>query len=189
MEFLWVQWFSQVPGHNFSMKAAQLPKVGFVPEADDLAFGFLDLTLVVCGCHLLPSFSEGQTRELLSAQLPGEISDWLAYYVNMYVFSCYHSSSNLSEILNGFVDCDMFMHYIGGGVGHQDFIEAPRCDKEADGMDTGADNQEVGSDREGTSSDSESDDSNSADSNSDGEDIDPDDEDMGLDIENDYGDF
>ena len=70
------------------MKAAQLPKVGFVPESDDLAFGFLDPSLVVCGCHLVLSFSEGQTKELLSSQLtaaclPGEVSGWLAYYVNM----------------------------------------------------------------------------------------------------------
>ena len=87
IEFLWVQWFGQVPGHNFSMKAAQLPKVGFIPESDDLAFRFLDPSLVVHGCHLVLSFSEGQTKELLSSQLtaarlPGEVSDWLAYYVN-----------------------------------------------------------------------------------------------------------
>ena len=70
------------------MKAAQLPKVGFVPEEDDMAFGFLDPSLVVRGCHLVPSFSEGQTNRLLSAevtaaQLPGNVLDWLAYYVNM----------------------------------------------------------------------------------------------------------
>ena len=58
MEFLWVCWFGHVPGHHFSMKAAQLPKVGFVPE-DDQAFGFLDPSLVVWGCHLIPSFCEG----------------------------------------------------------------------------------------------------------------------------------
>ena len=85
----------------------------------------------------------------------------------------------------------MFMHYVGGGVGHQDFIEVLRCNEEVDDMDTGADNQEVG-DREGTSSDSESDDGESSNSNIDSEDIeewDPDDEDMGLDIDNDYGDL
>ena len=70
------------------MKAVQLPKVGFIPESDDLAFGFLDPSLVVCGCHLVPSFSEGQTKDLLSsplmaACLPGKVSDWLAYYINM----------------------------------------------------------------------------------------------------------
>jgi hypothetical protein len=90
MEFLWVRWFGQVPGHQFSMKAARLPKIGFVPEQDDLAFGFLDPSLVVRGCHLIPSFSEEQSDELLSATLtaarfPGDTMDWRAYYVNMYV--------------------------------------------------------------------------------------------------------
>ena len=69
MEFLWVQWFGQVPDHQFSMKAAQLPKVGFILEEDDLAFRFLDPSLVVWGCHLIPSFSKGQTNELLSTTL------------------------------------------------------------------------------------------------------------------------
>lgn len=88
IEFLWVCWFSQVPGHHFSMKAAQLPKVGFVPGEDNQAFGFLDLSLVVWGYHLIPSFSKGQTNELQSATLtaawlPGDVLDWLAYYINM----------------------------------------------------------------------------------------------------------
>ena len=74
MEFLWVCWFGQVPGHHFSMKAARLPKVGFVPGEDDQAFGFLDPSLVVQGCHLIPSFCEGQTNELPSAML---MAAWL----------------------------------------------------------------------------------------------------------------
>ena len=70
------------------MKASQLPKVGFVPEEDDQAFGFLDPSLVVWGCHLIPSFCEGQTNELLyvmlmAAWLPGDVLDWSAYYINM----------------------------------------------------------------------------------------------------------
>ena len=70
------------------MKAAWLPKVGFVPEEDDMVFGFLDPSLVVQGCHLVLSFSEGQMNWLLSAEvtaawLPRNVLDWLAYYVNM----------------------------------------------------------------------------------------------------------
>ena len=88
MEFLWVRWFGQVPGHRFSMKAAWLPKVGFIPKEDDLVFSFLDPSLIVQRCHLVPSFSEGQMNRLLSAEvtaawLPRNVLDWLAYYVNM----------------------------------------------------------------------------------------------------------
>lgn len=88
MEFLWVRWYGQVPGHKFSLKNARLPKIGFVPDTDDLAFGFLDPSLVIRGCHLIPAFAEGQTAELLTAPLtagrrPGETHDWVAFYVMM----------------------------------------------------------------------------------------------------------
>ena len=70
------------------MNAAWLPKVGFVPKEDDMAFSFLDPSLIVQGCHLVPSFSEGQMNRLLSAEvtaarLPRNVLDWLACYVNM----------------------------------------------------------------------------------------------------------
>jgi hypothetical protein len=90
MEFLWVRWLGIMPGHKYGFKAARLPKIGFVPETDDQAFGFLDPSLVVRGCHLIPAFADGRTSELLAtphtaARLPGEIDDWAAYYVGMCV--------------------------------------------------------------------------------------------------------
>jgi len=88
MEFLWVRWFGIVPGHKYGFKVARLPKVGFVPDTDDQAFGFLDPSLVIRGCHLIPAFADGRTSELLTTQntaarLPGEIDDYAAYYVSM----------------------------------------------------------------------------------------------------------
>lgn len=88
MEFLWVRWFGMVPGHRYGLKVARLPKVGFVPDTDPLAFGFLDPSLVLRGCHLIPAFNEGRTTELLTAPLtagrsPGEVDDWTSFYVNM----------------------------------------------------------------------------------------------------------
>ena len=88
MEFLWVRWFRIVPGHKYGFKVARLPKVGFVPDTDDQAFGFLDPSLVIRGCHLIPAFADGRTSELLTTQntvarLPGEIDDYVAYYVSM----------------------------------------------------------------------------------------------------------
>jgi len=79
-----------MPGHKYGFKAARLPKIGFVPETDDQAFGFLDPSLVVRGCHLIPVFADGRTSELLAtphtaARLPGKIDDWAAYYVGMCV--------------------------------------------------------------------------------------------------------
>jgi len=90
IEVLWVRWLGVVPGYRWGFKAARLPKIGFVPETDESPFGFLDPSLVIRGCHLIPAFSEGRTDTLLrhgesSARQPGEIDDWCAFYVNMYV--------------------------------------------------------------------------------------------------------
>ncbi|KIK11946.1 hypothetical protein PISMIDRAFT_121802 [Pisolithus microcarpus 441] len=94
MEVLWVRWLSTEPGYRWGFKEACLPKVGFVPATNDDAFGFLEPSLVICGCHLIPAFSQGRTDTLLRhgesiARQPGETDDWCAFYVNMYVLSFY----------------------------------------------------------------------------------------------------
>lgn len=91
MEFLWVRWFGLDPNHSYGPSKARLPKVGFIPEDDpDLdAFGFLDPTLVLRGCHLVPVFADGRTSDLLENQKPtaarplDETDDWLHFYVIM----------------------------------------------------------------------------------------------------------
>lgn len=90
MEVLWVRWLGVQPDYQWGFKEARLPKVGFVPDSDDDAFGFLDPSLVIRGCHLIPVFSEGRTDSLLRhgeslTRLPGETDDWSAFYVNMWV--------------------------------------------------------------------------------------------------------
>jgi hypothetical protein len=89
IEFLWVRWFGVEPGHRWGFKATRLPKIGFVPDTDGSAFGFLDPSLVIRGCHLVPSFADGRTSELLqtstltTARHPDETDDWVNYYVMM----------------------------------------------------------------------------------------------------------
>lgn len=93
MEFLWVRWLGVVPDHSFGRQQCRLPKIGFIPNStDEFAFGFLDPSLVLRGCHLLPSFQDGKTTELLSmtpnnrpteARQSGEEDDWMNYYVGM----------------------------------------------------------------------------------------------------------
>ena len=91
MEVLWVSWCGLVPGHRFGPKVTQLPKIGFVPDTDPLAFDFLDPSLVVHVTHLIPTFNDGQTTELLAASLtagqpPGETDNWVSFFVSMCVF-------------------------------------------------------------------------------------------------------
>ncbi|KIO10578.1 hypothetical protein M404DRAFT_73317, partial [Pisolithus tinctorius Marx 270] len=104
MEVLWVRWLGVEPNYSWGFQVAWLPKVGFVPESDSNAFGFLDPSLVIRGCHLIPSFSDGHTTLLLRqgasvARCPNEDDDWHSYYVNI------------------FVDRDMFCHFATIGIG------------------------------------------------------------------------
>ncbi|KAF9240183.1 hypothetical protein BU15DRAFT_74100 [Melanogaster broomeanus] len=105
MEILWVRWYGIVPGHRHGSAVARLPKIGFVPESDLSAFGFLDPSLVIRSCHLIPAFVDGRTTDLLRAgqsdgRRSGEVDDWSTYYVNI------------------FADRDMYMRYNGNGIGH-----------------------------------------------------------------------
>ena len=89
MEFLWVRWLGIEPGHRSGSKAARLPKVGFVEDTDEDAFGFLDPDLIIRGSHLIPAFNSGRTHALMPyngptvTRPPGEKDDWTNFYVNM----------------------------------------------------------------------------------------------------------
>lgn len=76
-----------VPRYHWGFKDGRLPKVGFIPDSP-AAFGFLDPSLVVRACHLIPAFADGRTDDLLRhgptvARPFGEVDDWNAFYVNM----------------------------------------------------------------------------------------------------------
>ena len=84
-----VVWFS--PWTSVGSEMARLLKIGFVPDTDPLVFGFLDPSLVIHATHLIPTFNDGCTAELLAAsptagQPPDETDDWAAFFVSMYVF-------------------------------------------------------------------------------------------------------
>lgn len=91
MEFLWVRWFGIEPRYRSGPKAARLPKIGFIPESDGSTFGFLDPSVILRGCHLVPAFASERTNLLLStisptaARQPDETDDWTNYYVIMWV--------------------------------------------------------------------------------------------------------
>ncbi|KAK0243191.1 hypothetical protein EDD85DRAFT_919171 [Armillaria nabsnona] len=104
MHFLWVRWLGDEPGWNSGRKFARLPKIGFVPDTDDYAFGFLDPSVVIRGVHLLPDFCGGRTMELLQtmattiARKTEEEEDWVNYYVNIHGGTG-HLGTGLSPLL------------------------------------------------------------------------------------------
>ncbi|KAH7927896.1 hypothetical protein BV22DRAFT_1006163 [Leucogyrophana mollusca] len=167
LEFLWVRWFGVMPGHRWGFKEARLPKIGFVPDVDENAFGFLDPSLVIRGCHLIPAFVNGRSDTLLRpgpsvGRLPEETDDWTAYYVNI------------------FADRDMFARFAGIGIGHEAQFHSPKNgegggegneeevedesggDEDEDDSDCGSDEDEYGEEDEGEDDDDEDEDEGGA---------------------------
>ena len=95
IKFLFVCWYGLDLNCSscFGWKMRRMLKIGFVPDHPDVgsqAFRFLDPTQVICGVHLIPSFAEGDTGDLLGLSLArleheGDL-DWRCYYVNMWSF-------------------------------------------------------------------------------------------------------
>lgn len=87
VDFLWVRWYGHDPAYRFGFRHCRLPRIGFVPTADEDAFGFLDLAEVIRAVHLIPAFAHSKTSELLPpsiARRPSEDDeDWQFYYVNI----------------------------------------------------------------------------------------------------------
>ncbi|KAK7684233.1 hypothetical protein QCA50_012557 [Cerrena zonata] len=108
---LFVRWFGSEEGWDSGWSSCRLDRVGFAPDTDPDAFGFLDPQDVVRGCHLIPAFTEGRTTILLHgpsrlARDKREDDDWER---------------------SMFVNRDMLMRYFGGGVGHRtaSFLHIP----------------------------------------------------------------
>ena len=83
MEFLWVNWFDlvDVPA---GWEHTTLDHLRFVLITQDDAYGFVDPTNVIRGCHLIPAFSSARIHPdgiPVSWNVRDE-GDWKYYYVN-----------------------------------------------------------------------------------------------------------
>ena len=65
MDFLWVRWLGLDTVAPGGWDRKRLHSVGFIPEDDPAAFGFLDPEQIVRGVHLIPAFARGHTSKLL----------------------------------------------------------------------------------------------------------------------------
>ena len=84
MEFLWIRWYQTVQTIRTGWDARKLDRLQFYPMGDDSAFGFLDPSDVLRGCHIVPAFAAGKhyaDGKGLSF-LAHDSTDWSAYYVN-----------------------------------------------------------------------------------------------------------
>ncbi|KAI0691874.1 hypothetical protein C8T65DRAFT_533253, partial [Cerioporus squamosus] len=102
IEFLWVRWFSRDPTDTHSgFRHRRLPRITF---NSDPPFGFVDPACVLRGAYMIPAWKYGITDQLLPANSVGR-ADGLDYN-----YEAYYTSF--------FVDRDMYMRFLGGGVGH-----------------------------------------------------------------------
>ena len=87
-------------------------------------FGFLDPSLVIRRCHLIPCFPDGRATALLKqghsvARGPKEEDDQRSFYVNMYVVCHFINTDVSSRQPHRFADRDIFCHFARIGVGHK----------------------------------------------------------------------
>ncbi|KAF7292066.1 hypothetical protein MIND_01232700 [Mycena indigotica] len=112
--FLWVRRFRLDKSWRGGFKRRRLHRLEFVPELDDTAYAFVNPDKVIREAHLIPAFARGliDNSDIPSLGRPNGRQDWLYHYVNF------------------FVDRDMLMRYLGGGVGHsyQVFVPDPEPD-------------------------------------------------------------
>ncbi|QRV81754.1 hypothetical protein RhiJN_09769 [Ceratobasidium sp. AG-Ba] len=148
MDFVHVRWLYYDYSQPGGLDTCRLDRLSYEKCRSDQdvldLFDFVDPNNIIQASHLIPDFDSGISSNLLngpSVATDNEESDWNYYYVNL------------------FVDRDMLMRYLGGGVGHcshfkeltetleeRDEICAPDGG-EADDEHEEVDNQELPSDQ------------------------------------------
>ncbi|OJT06904.1 hypothetical protein TRAPUB_2244, partial [Trametes pubescens] len=107
MNFLWVRWLSLDEDKGF--QGRRLPRLRFLDSTDSSSnpFGFVDPDEILRAAFIVPAFDFGTTRDLLGpSELARRASDKGEDY--NYYYACF------------FADRDMYMRYLGGGVGHRE---------------------------------------------------------------------
>ncbi|KJA26291.1 hypothetical protein HYPSUDRAFT_133110, partial [Hypholoma sublateritium FD-334 SS-4] len=104
-DFLHVRWFQidKARGVSSAWEPFRLDLLSFPPTTAADAFSFVDPSLILRSCHLIPAFSLGKKDSAKAGHIiePWNDCGWNGYYVNR------------------FVDRDMVMRYHWGlGVGH-----------------------------------------------------------------------
>ncbi|KAF7293837.1 hypothetical protein HMN09_01179600 [Mycena chlorophos] len=91
-------------------KRRRLHRIEFLPESDPDAYVFVHPEEVIREAHLVPAYAHGATMPVhyeTIGRKPKTYNDWNYHYVNF------------------FVDRDMLMRYVGGGVGHSYRVLVP----------------------------------------------------------------
>lgn len=84
VEFLWVRWYEIIGAETTGWAHSRLDRLRFPPITRSGAFGFVDPSDVIRGCHILPRFSLGRRySDGEGISYSGKDSeDWVEYYLN-----------------------------------------------------------------------------------------------------------
>ena len=121
--FLWVRWFKRDPIPSFAT-ARRFDRVSFVPHdsPDEEPFGFIDPVTVIRGCHLIPDFNSGRTRNLMPASTFQDADgDWQGFCVAQYENPVFLFLLSLTCSRFSLSDRDLMMCFTGLGVGHLEY--------------------------------------------------------------------
>lgn len=89
MEFLWVCWFQIIKGTHITMpnwNSLRLDSLTFPAAATHEAFDFLNPSVVLRACHIVPRITFGRIHEdgKELSLLADDGMDWHRYYANRY---------------------------------------------------------------------------------------------------------
>ena len=103
-DFLHVRWLQLDPPQSQSQSncgwtSLRLDRLSFPPMADNSSFSFVDPSLVLRGCHLIPAYAFGKARSdgVGMSKISKDFKDWKYYYVNRFVVFC-TSAFQIAEI-------------------------------------------------------------------------------------------
>jgi hypothetical protein len=87
VEFLWVRWFQYCGSCSVVSNNRRLDCVRFPPMASESAFGFVDPSDVLRGCHIVPRLAKRKVHSdgIGLSRLVDDSNDWHFYYVNRYI--------------------------------------------------------------------------------------------------------
>ncbi|KAJ3849673.1 hypothetical protein EV368DRAFT_67254 [Lentinula lateritia] len=87
---LYVRWFGRVlEQEHYGIHVNHMPKLGFIDAVNPEAFGFVNPSEVLCGCHIIPAFEHEKTDQFLispslARQENEDNEDFFRFYVNIY---------------------------------------------------------------------------------------------------------
>ncbi|OWZ59464.1 hypothetical protein C356_00987 [Cryptococcus neoformans c45] len=90
---IWVRWYETDEDWRNPLDAKHMCQLKWMEGPD--AYGFIDPTCVLQACHLIPCFKDGMY------QSEDGLQSWKSFYLSAYV------------------NPDIMMRFLGGGVGHQ----------------------------------------------------------------------